>query len=98
VSHWSANEGMVTDVDLSQLTFTVEDETSTEAHVRVGGTYSYMHQGQSQTYTYYDSGPHNDLNVHTVEASGLGWCLTTDILAPDLVTGQADPESRERSA
>jgi hypothetical protein len=72
---------MITDVDLSGLTFTVEDESLTEAHVHVEGTIYYSHQGQRKYLTY--TGPNN---LHTVEASGLGWCLTTDMLTSDVLT------------
>lgn len=70
--------------DLSHLTFTLLDENVLDASVRVGGYYTYRDftDNSNHTVTFDQS----SLNVHRIEASGLGWCLSKDIIRPDLLT------------
>ncbi len=82
-SRWDANEGAVQNVDIAALTYTTQSETLTEAQVRLTGYLTYTHNGQAGTYTYDPSAPGN---LHTLRTSGLGWCLTADMLAPGILS------------
>jgi len=69
-------------LDSSNLHFTVVDWSLTEAHVRESGSYDYtrVSDGARETITVSTSSD----NVHTLSASGLGWCLTEDAVPANL--------------
>jgi hypothetical protein len=79
---YDASANGARDIDMSGLQVTVVDWSLTEAHVRLAGSYTFVgSDGQSHTYTFNSTA---GANVYTLDASGLGWCLSADALPPGL--------------
>jgi hypothetical protein len=70
--------------DLSHMTFTLLNEDLLDATVQVGGSYTFHSfvDDSEHTFTYNGSSG----NIHFIKASGLGWCLTQDIVDPAFFT------------
>jgi hypothetical protein len=82
-AYYGANYQQGKDFDTYNQTYRIIDETLTEAHVRLGGSYTYtsISTGQSQTYTW---DPNASANVIALSASGSTWCVTQDALPTSL--------------
>jgi hypothetical protein len=64
--------------NMSHLTYTLVGESLTTAQVRWGGSYTVNYQGQGITFHLHDTPQHT--NIYTLDASGLGWCLSQDFI------------------
>jgi hypothetical protein len=73
-----ANAAKYGNYDLSHMTFTLMNEDLLDATVQVGGYFTYhsFAENGDKTFTYNDSA----VNSHFIQAAGLGWCLTEDII------------------